>query len=239
MLLESNRLACALVASCAFGLLADTRGSALLSNLRRCRRACLLCGAATMLESMRAPPTPRLEATFPSASPEALDLLQRLLHFNPDKRISPEEALRHPYCAQFHNPHDEPVAPATITIPIDDNTKVGLAGRPRAWQTLEWFGRIPTHDASAARPAVLHQRVPGPAVPGDCEAQEGVAQGAEGAGSGQGGFAVKEPQLCIPKRRGLGRGLWRQRRRICRCTCAALTGRFSQATPPFCDVVTK
>ncbi|KAI3435667.1 hypothetical protein D9Q98_001725 [Chlorella vulgaris] len=82
--------------------------------------------AATMLESMRAPPTPRLEATFPSASPQALDLLQRLLHFNPDKRISPEEALRHPYCAQFHNPHDEPVAPATITIPIDDNTKYSI-----------------------------------------------------------------------------------------------------------------
>lgn len=90
--------------------------------------------AATMLESMRAPATPRLEATFPSASPEALDLLRKLLHFNPDKRISPEEALRHPYCAQFHNPHDEPVAPGIITIPIDDNTKVGLsAGRGCHW----------------------------------------------------------------------------------------------------------
>lgn len=60
--------------------------------------------AATMLESMRAPATPRLEATFPSASPEALDLLRKLLHFNPDKRISPEEALRHPYCAQVRPP---------------------------------------------------------------------------------------------------------------------------------------
>ena len=80
-----------------------------------------------MLESMRAPATPRLEATFPGASPEALDLLRRLLHFNPDKRISPEEALRHPYCAQFHNPHDEPVAGGTITIPIDDNTKYSIA----------------------------------------------------------------------------------------------------------------
>ncbi|KAI7839890.1 hypothetical protein COHA_006370 [Chlorella ohadii] len=83
--------------------------------------------AATMLESMRAPATPRLEATFPSASPEALDLLQKLLQFNPDKRISPEEALRHPYCAQFHNPHDEPVAPGVITIPIDDNTKYSIS----------------------------------------------------------------------------------------------------------------
>lgn len=80
-----------------------------------------------MLESMRAPATPRLDSAFPSASPEALDLLRRLLHFNPDKRISPEEALRHPYCAQFHNPHDEPTAPAAITIPIDDNTKYSIS----------------------------------------------------------------------------------------------------------------
>lgn len=79
--------------------------------------------AATMLESMRAPETPRLEAKFPSASPEALDLLSKLLQFNPEKRISAEEALKHPYCAQFYNPEDEPVAGRTVTIPIDDNTK--------------------------------------------------------------------------------------------------------------------
>lgn len=83
--------------------------------------------AATMLESMRAPETPRLEAVFPTASPEALDLLSKLLQFNPDKRISAEEALRHPYCAQFHNPADEPCATGTITIPIDDNTKYSIA----------------------------------------------------------------------------------------------------------------
>ena len=83
--------------------------------------------AATMLESMRAPDTPRLEAMFPSASPEALDLMSKLMHFNPDKRISAEEALRHPYCAQFHNPADEPVATSMITIPIDDNTKYTIA----------------------------------------------------------------------------------------------------------------
>jgi|Transcript_15665 mitogen-activated protein kinase 15 len=82
--------------------------------------------AATMLNSMKAPDTPRLEARFPGASPEALDLLSKLLHFNPEKRISAEEALRHPYVAQFSNPDDEPVADRTITIPIDDNTKYSI-----------------------------------------------------------------------------------------------------------------
>lgn len=83
--------------------------------------------AATMLESMRAPETPRLEAMFPTASAEAVDLLSKLMHFNPDKRISADEALLHPYCAQFHNPADEPTALETITIPIDDNTKYSIS----------------------------------------------------------------------------------------------------------------
>jgi serine/threonine protein kinase len=60
---------------------------------------------------------------FPNASPEAEDLLIRLLQFNPSKRITAEEALRHPYVAQFHNPGDEPYCDHVITIPINDNTK--------------------------------------------------------------------------------------------------------------------
>jgi serine/threonine protein kinase len=45
---------------------------------------------------------------FPRASPEAADLLRKLLVFNPSKRLSPEQALSHPYVVQFHNEADEP-----------------------------------------------------------------------------------------------------------------------------------
>jgi mitogen-activated protein kinase 15 len=38
-------------------------------------------------------------------------------------RISAEEALRHPYLSQFHNPADEPECGRIITIPINDNTR--------------------------------------------------------------------------------------------------------------------
>ncbi|RUS15899.1 kinase-like domain-containing protein, partial [Endogone sp. FLAS-F59071] len=38
----------------------------------------------------------------------ALDLLERLLTFDPAARITVEEALEHPYLALFHDPEDEP-----------------------------------------------------------------------------------------------------------------------------------
>uniref|UniRef100_A0A7S1CKN0 Protein kinase domain-containing protein n=1 Tax=Bicosoecida sp. CB-2014 TaxID=1486930 RepID=A0A7S1CKN0_9STRA len=83
--------------------------------------------AATMLESL-SPTRPRaLSEMFPTASAEALDLLRLCLQFNPDKRITAHQALRHPYVAQFHNVDDEPACPRIIKIDIDDNTKYTFA----------------------------------------------------------------------------------------------------------------
>ena len=62
-------------------------------------------------------------ALYPNASADALDLLDRLLQFNPDKRITADEALAHPYLQQFHNTADEPTLSAPIAISIDDNKR--------------------------------------------------------------------------------------------------------------------
>jgi p38 MAP kinase len=40
----------------------------------------------------------------------AIDLLERMLVFDPKKRITSTEALSHDYLAQYHDPTDEPVA---------------------------------------------------------------------------------------------------------------------------------
>lgn len=40
----------------------------------------------------------------------AVDLLERMLVFDPKKRIRADEALAHPYLAPYHDPTDEPAA---------------------------------------------------------------------------------------------------------------------------------
>uniref|UniRef100_I3LXI1 mitogen-activated protein kinase n=1 Tax=Ictidomys tridecemlineatus TaxID=43179 RepID=I3LXI1_ICTTR len=44
---------------------------------------------------------------FPKSDSKALDLLDRMLTFNPNKRITVEEALAHPYLEQYYDPTDE------------------------------------------------------------------------------------------------------------------------------------
>jgi serine/threonine protein kinase len=47
--------------------------------------------------------------SFPHASALAIDLLVKMLTFDPAVRISCEQALEHPYLAVWHDPTDEPV----------------------------------------------------------------------------------------------------------------------------------
>ena len=60
---------------------------------------------------------------FQGATDESLDLLKKLLVFNPKNRMTIEEALNHPYVADFHNPEEEIVCQKTIHININDNKK--------------------------------------------------------------------------------------------------------------------
>ncbi|CAM9279762.1 unnamed protein product, partial [Choristocarpus tenellus] len=89
--------------------------------------------AGTMLESIPPACQVPLSEMFPSASAQALDLIFQCLQFNPDKRTKAQDALKHPYVAEFHNPDDEPDYPhGTIQITIeksvvDDNTKLSAA----------------------------------------------------------------------------------------------------------------
>jgi mitogen-activated protein kinase 15 len=76
--------------------------------------------------NIRPTKTKKLAEFIPNASKEATDLVLKLLRFNPKKRITVEEALKHPYFSKFHNPHDEPESLRIISTPINDNIKLDI-----------------------------------------------------------------------------------------------------------------
>ncbi|KAF9577405.1 Mitogen-activated protein kinase [Lunasporangiospora selenospora] len=53
--------------------------------------------------------TIHFQQLYPRASPLAIDLLERLLNFDPAARITVEEALAHEYLSAYHEEDDEPV----------------------------------------------------------------------------------------------------------------------------------
>ena len=53
---------------------------------------------------------PKFEMVFAGQNPDAIDLLKRMLAFEPSQRITLDEALAHPYLEQLHCDDDEPVS---------------------------------------------------------------------------------------------------------------------------------
>ncbi|NXX19737.1 MK15 kinase, partial [Podargus strigoides] len=69
-----------------------------------------------------------LEEILPSSTPlPALDLLKKLLVFNPDKRLTAEEALQHPYVKRFHCPAREPSLDYDVILPLGDDIQLSVA----------------------------------------------------------------------------------------------------------------
>lgn len=49
------------------------------------------------------------ESLYPKANRLALDLLAKMLVFNPEKRLTVEECLAHEYLKELHSPDEEPI----------------------------------------------------------------------------------------------------------------------------------
>ncbi|NXE98959.1 MK15 kinase, partial [Menura novaehollandiae] len=67
------------------------------------------------------------EISPPSTPLPALDLLKKLLVFNPDKRLTAEEALQHPYVNRFHCPAREPSLDFDVVLPLGDDVQLSVA----------------------------------------------------------------------------------------------------------------
>ena len=62
-----------------------------------------------------------LEERLNKASPDAIDLIKKLISFNPADRPSAEECLKHPYVALFHNEKKEITAPEKVHMTLPDS----------------------------------------------------------------------------------------------------------------------
>ena len=74
---------------------------------------------------------------FPDASALAIDLMERMLQFNPAKRITVADALAHPYLAQLHDPASELSAPgeAATACSLQTPAACAAAGGPPGMTT--------------------------------------------------------------------------------------------------------
>ncbi|XKL68482.1 hypothetical protein PGB90_003973 [Kerria lacca] len=84
--------------------------------------------ARSYLQSLPFKPKVPWNKLYPTADPKALDLLDKMLTFNPHNRIIVEDALAHPYLEQYYDPADEPVAeePFRFSMELDDLPKETL-----------------------------------------------------------------------------------------------------------------
>lgn len=75
---------------------------------------------------------------YPNANPLAIDLLQRMLVFDPSKRISVTEALQHPFMSPLYDPKSDPPAQVPIDLDIDEDLGEEMI-REMMWREMLYY----------------------------------------------------------------------------------------------------
>jgi len=63
--------------------------------------------ARNYIKSLKKRPPKPFKQIYKNATDAATDLMEKMLQFNPSRRISVDEALKHPYFKSLHNPKKE------------------------------------------------------------------------------------------------------------------------------------
>ncbi|GAA5999740.1 hypothetical protein JCM10207_005886 [Rhodosporidiobolus poonsookiae] len=96
---------------------------------------------------------------FPAANPLALDLLAKLLAFDPHERIACEDALIHPYLSVWHEPADEPVCAEKFDFSFEEEDSIeGM--RQLIVEEVEAFRRLVRPQLQQQQPTASTQAPP-------------------------------------------------------------------------------
>ncbi|KAL7450733.1 hypothetical protein ACHAWC_002601 [Mediolabrus comicus] len=80
-----------------------------------------------------------LSKQFPNAPPECIDLLRKMLQIHPKKRITVEEALKHPFMSQLHKEEDEPVCEHPFDYSFEDEKLHRIRLQELIWEEVGDF----------------------------------------------------------------------------------------------------
>lgn len=90
-------------------------------------------------------PKQQFSARFPNMSPAATDLLEKMLVFDPNKRITVDEALCHPYLSSLHDINDEPICSAPFRFDFEQSSLTEENVKELIWKESVKFNPDPAH----------------------------------------------------------------------------------------------
>lgn len=84
--------------------------------------------ALQYIKSLEQKPKIPFSDIYPEAPEDAIDLLDMMLRFDPNKRPTVEECLQHPYFSELHCEEDEPICETKFDFGFEANTdtKIGI-----------------------------------------------------------------------------------------------------------------
>ncbi|KAK2407016.1 mitogen-activated protein kinase protein MMK2 [Trifolium repens] len=88
-------------------------------------------------------PKQNFSTRFPNMSPGAVDLLEKMLVFDPSKRIKVDEALCHPYMAPLHDINEEPVCARPFNFDFEEPMFTEEDIKELIWQEAVRFNPDP------------------------------------------------------------------------------------------------
>ncbi|KAI9639101.1 kinase-like domain-containing protein [Dioszegia hungarica] len=154
--------------------------------------------AQEYIRSLPIKPRIHFKTLYPNASPTALDLLQKLLAFDPAKRLSCEEALAHPYLSVWHDPADEPVCEVPFDFSFEnENETAGM--RNLIIKEVQTFRQL-VRRQTAPVPPRGHDLPPAPPPPQQPHAGVGPAFGDEDVNTGA--DALEHPGSALERELG-------------------------------------